>query len=245
MMNVGIVVGSDERNQLSLHPEFAEATLSVGGSPILLPKNYGGRRTQLERILRSLDALILVGGGDISCEYYKQKRRATLQDVDHVRDEVEIYAARWAVTNNLRVLGVCRGAQILAVATGGTLHQDLPAEGYDKHICDRVGAIEATLRHRITLQADTLVKQVFGDVEEVNSHHHQAISHPGSFLKATGWSDDGVIEAVEAENILGVQWHPELLLTNSQRPLSPFRWLLDSRDEVSTSASQCLQRSLS
>jgi putative glutamine amidotransferase len=247
MKTVGIIAGSDDRGQLSLHPGFAEAVLSAGGLPILLPKTYGGRSEQLEDILRIVDALILVGGGDISCDRYKETPVVTLQDVDPVRDGMEIYAAQWAVKNNVRVLGVCRGAQILAVATGGSLHQDLPAAGFHGHLCDYLGAVFAAMRHRLTIQEGTLAARVFEDVDEVNSHHHQAVSDPGPFLQATGWSDDGVIEVVEAGNVLGIQWHPELLFADDRRSLRPFAWLVgdEERVELSTSAGRHQRRTSS
>lgn len=232
MMTVGIIAGSDDQGQLSLHPGFAEAVLATGGLPVLLPKTYGSRRMELEEILQTIDALILVGGGDISSDCYKENPVVTLQDVDPVRDIMEIHAVQWAVKNNVRVLGVCRGAQILAVATGGSLHQDLPAAGYHSHRCERHGAMFAAVRHQVVLQEDTLAAKVFEGVNEVNSHHHQAVSEPGPLLQATGWSDDGVIEAMEAENVLAVQWHPELLFVDDRRALRPFAWVVGNKGDT-------------
>lgn len=233
MTTVGIVAGSDDRNQLALHPGFVEAVLATGGLPVLLPKTYGGRVAQLEEILQAVDALILVGGGDVNCDRYKEAPAVTLQEVDHVRDDMELYAAQWAVRNKVRVLGVCRGAQILAVATGGSLHQDLPAAGYHGHLSHLQGATFGAMRHRVLIRKGTLAEQVLEGVDEVNSHHHQAISDPGSLLQATGWSDDGVIEVVEAENALGIQWHPELLLLpDDRRPLRPFAWVVGNTEVV-------------
>ncbi len=226
MTTVGIIAGSDDRDQLSLHPGFAEAVLATGGLPVVLPKTYGDKVAQLEEILRSVDSLVLVGGGDISCDRYGETPVVTLEDVDPVRDDTEIYAARWAVENKIRVLGICRGAQILAVATGGSLHQDLPAAGYHMHRYDRHGAMFAAARHRVMIREDTLAARVFEGVGEVNSHHHQAVADPGPFLQATGWNDDGVIEVVEAENVLGVQWHLELLLAQDRNYLRPFEWVV-------------------
>lgn len=232
MTTVGIIAGSDDRDQLSLHPGFAEAVLATGGLPVLLPMTYGDRRAELEKVLQIIDALILVGGGDISCGCYKETPVVTHQDVDHVRDTMEIHAVQWAVRNNVRILGVCRGAQILAVATGGSLHQDLPAAGYHSHACDRRGAMFAAVQHQVIIQENTLAARVFEGVNEVNSHHHQAVLDPGSFLQATGWSDDGVIETMEAENVLAVQWHPELLFVDDRRALRPFAWVVGIEDDA-------------
>lgn len=237
MTIVGIITGSDERDQLSLHPGFAEAVLATGGLPVLLPKTYGGRRAALEEVLQTIDALILVGGGDICYDCYKETPVVTFQDVDPVRDAMEIYAVQWAVKNNVRVLGVCRGAQILAVATGGSLHQDLPAAGYHRHLCERHGAMFAAIRHPVVIQEDTLAARVFEGVDEVNSHHHQAVSDPGPLLQATAWSDDGVIEAVETKNVLGIQWHPELLFADDRRSLRPFAWVVGNKDDIELSTS--------
>ncbi len=233
MTTVGIVAGSDDRNQLALHPGFVEAVLAAGGLPVLLPKTYGGRIVQLEKILQAIDALILVGGGDIGCDCYGEAPTATLQEVDHVRDDMELYAARWAVRNNIRVLGVCRGAQIIAVATARIAPSRPTAAGYYGHLSHLQGAPFGAMRHQVQIRKGTLAAQVLEGVDEVNSHHHQAISDPGSLLQATGWGDDGVIEVVEAENALGIQWHPELLLLpDDRRPLKPFAWVVGNREMV-------------
>jgi putative glutamine amidotransferase len=111
----------------------------------------------------------------------------------------------------------------MAVAAGGTLHQDLPSAGYDGHwIRER----EYEPVHALTADAGTAASLALAGATKVNSIHHQAVLDAGD-LHPTAWSDDGVIEAIEGQDALGVQWHPERLLDSDARHLAPFQWLVD------------------
>jgi putative glutamine amidotransferase len=121
-----------------------------------------------------------------------------------------------------RVLGICRGMQIMAVASGGTLHQHLPTAGFEHH-WEESRQYEPV--HEVIADAGSKAAFALGGTVKVNSIHHQAVRKAGEGLHATAWSDDGVIEAVEGDELLGVQWHPERLLDSDGRHLAPFRWL--------------------
>jgi putative glutamine amidotransferase len=117
------------------------------------------------------------------------------------------------------------------VATGGTLFQDLAAEGLGGHLDVRHDRGYATLMHGVKSEVGSTADRVLDGLDAVNSHHHQAIGDVGDVLTATAWAEDGVIEAVEAPGMLGVQWHPEALIDTDERHLEPFRWLVDGNGE--------------
>lgn len=176
--------------------------------------------------LRGVGGLLLAGGGDVQPALYGAQPAATLDHLDPARDTVERRAYLWARARGLRVLGICRGAQLMAAVSGGSLIQDLAAAGYRSHMDMRHDRIYAGLLHGVKAEPTTLAETILDGVDEINSHHHQAIAAPGSGLTPSAWSEDGVIEAIEGPHQLGVQWHPENLFAADHRHLRPFRWLV-------------------
>ena len=230
MTVVAMVVGLTDQS-LSLHRSYAECVLAAGGVPVLVPAVNGQDEDRLERALGGADALLLAGGGDIQPHLYGATPLATLDHVDPVRDEIELRAVTWARNSGVRVLGICRGAQLLAVASGGALVQDLPAAGYELHVDVRHDRPYAGLQHAVKTEPGTVAERLLAGMEEVNSHHHQAVAEVGEGLVATAWSADGVIEAIEGPNVLGVQWHPESSAASDNRNLRPFQWLINGEAE--------------
>jgi putative glutamine amidotransferase len=173
-------------------------------------------------------SLVATGGGDIDPQHYGASELAppdVLMDVDPHRDIAEIVVVQYAIAQGKRVLGVCRGAQLLAIMGGGTLILDLKERGLDGH-WDEDRQYEPV--HGIQTEADSLAAHVLGSLDRVNSIHHQAIADPGQTLRATAWSADGVIEAVEGPGLFGVQWHPERLSGSDPRHLAPFAWAVQA-----------------
>jgi putative glutamine amidotransferase len=161
-------------------------------------------------LLDRLDGLILSGGADIMPEQYGARRHPATTGLRPERDAAELSLARAALRRNLPILGVCRGMQILAVATGGTLHQHVPdVVGTTDH-CPGRGFFG---KHEVRFAAGSRLHGLLGERETVPTHHHQAVADPGS-LTVTGWAEDGIVEAVEDPTrpfVLGVQWHPEAI----------------------------------
>ncbi len=223
---VGVVAG---RHQVQRHwgilpvqgirEPYPDLLASLGAVPVALPVV----RSQLlppAALLGAVDALVLAGGGDLDPASYGAAAHPSTGDVDRLRDETEIALARAAVGAGVPVLGVCRGLQILNVALGGGLHQDI---GMD-HILP--GG-----RHPVRTAPGSLTRRLAGARPDVTSIHHQAVAGLGRGLQATAWADDGVIEALELrvrERVaaLAVQWHPELEPGKVQQAL--FCWLVES-----------------
>lgn len=186
----------------------------AGAIPLGLPdlKDADGARAVLSRV----DGLVLAGGADLSPKSYGEEPLRPEWSGDAIRDAYELRLVEAARERGLPILGVCRGIQLLNVALGGRLYQDIVTqrEGAlvhrDWHEYDALG-------HAIRIEPDSWVSRVYGGATslQVNSVHHQGLRELAAPLRATAWAPDGVIEAVELEGggewIMGVQWHPEWL----------------------------------
>jgi putative glutamine amidotransferase len=154
---------------------------------------------------------------------YGEERTPLVGALDPARDATELQLTRWAIADGLPVLGLCRGAQVINVAAGGTLFQDIAAEipGAQPHdLYPTKGYPRTHLAHPVELVAGTRLRDAFGtDSAPVNSMHHQSVKRLGSGLVVSAVAPDGVVEAVEVADpnkfIVGVQWHPEVFERNA------------------------------
>ena len=230
-MRVGVLIGREPAHRYSVHRGYVDALWAAGATPVVLappcraPKSLADALPRFVDEALACDALCVTGGGDVDPALYgpAAEKGVTLKDVDEARDTAEMAVVRGAVEAGLPLLGVCRGVQLIAVALGGSLHQDLPQAGFADH-WEEERQHEAV--HAITAEYGSAAARVLAGAAEVNSIHHQAVRDAGPRLTATAWSPDGVIEAVEAPGVLGVQWHPERLWPTDGRHLAPFEWLV-------------------
>jgi putative glutamine amidotransferase len=213
--------------------DYRQSVLHVGGEVRVLAV-YDSPTASLE----GLDGLMLTGGGDVAPGKYGELPHPTVEEPEPGRDDFELALVLLARTQGLPILAICRGAQVLNVACGGTLVQDIPTQvpGALRHKLEVPPHQAFELAHEIWLDRDTvlsrLMRERLSDVDacEVNSRHHQAVGRlaPGLIVSAT--APDGVIEAIEdpaAGFCLGVQWHPEnFWRTGEFRPL--FEGLLEA-----------------
>ncbi len=205
---------------------YTEAVLAAGGAPRLLPRVCDDGIDQLDGV----DGLLLTGGGDVDPAHYGRQRSAATGGVDEGRDTWEIALVHQAVTAPRPILGICRGCQVLNVAFGGTLVQDLPAHTSLPHLVTE----RTCMVHRVSIEPGTQLYQVERRASiEVNSIHHQAVETVGRGLRCSAQAEDGTIEAVEHRHrpVLGVQWHPENLLRQPAH-VALFGWLVGQAAEV-------------
>jgi putative glutamine amidotransferase len=202
---------------------YVTAVKRAGAVPFVLPILEPG---DAETVVASLDALVLSGGGDVDPSLYGQIAVPEVDGLDAGRDAYELALLGAALTLGIPVLGICRGAQLINVARGGTLVQHLPGVTELSHReKDRV----AEAVHTVDVAPDSFLATVTGStVLGVNSLHHQAVDRVGAGLRVVGRAPDGVVEAIESagpERLLGVQWHPELLVEDAAH-VALFEWLV-------------------
>jgi putative glutamine amidotransferase len=214
-----------------LMPSYTEAVSKAGGIPLLIP--LGLDEEALLAILDRVDGVLLPGGGDVDPAAYNSPRHPTVSGVDPERDRTEIFVARTAVAQGKPLLAICRGLQVLNIALGGTLRQDIPSQiaGSLDHnaSADRP---RSTLAHTVDVKAGSLLARLLGKSHTwVNSYHHQSIHDLAPELTITARSGDGVIEGAEISDhpfAVGVQWHPENLVDDDSAMLALFRGLVEA-----------------
>jgi gamma-glutamyl-gamma-aminobutyrate hydrolase PuuD len=188
---------------------YVDAVSRAGGDPVIVPPVLLDDESASVRLSR-FDGLLLTGGGDIDPALYGQETRPEVAHVNPARDEFEIPLVRAAIDRALPTLCICRGAQVLNVALGGTLHQ---------HISDREELVAHRnddgsdgVLHEVRAQPGSRVMKAMG-VERARtfSHHHQALADVGTGLVPVAWAEDGLLEGVELDDgwVLGLQWHAE------------------------------------
>jgi putative glutamine amidotransferase len=206
---IGITTnGRDKENRFTLPAEYIDAVRRAGASTVLLAPGESGLDSWLEMI----DGLILTGGGDIEPTVYGGRHHETVYMVDPERDRSELELTRRVVALNLPILGICRGAQVINVALGGTLWEHLPDWVGDK--VPHRAPERKSIPHSIRVEADSGLAKILGTFEFSSaSWHHQAIREPAPGLEVVARAPDGVVEAVEKPDhswLYAVQWHPEL-----------------------------------
>ncbi|MGA9279629.1 gamma-glutamyl-gamma-aminobutyrate hydrolase family protein [Ilumatobacter sp.] len=194
--------------------DYARGVLDAGGIPVHLPLDLAPAA-----VIDRLDGIVLSGGADIAPARYGAEPHPSVTVVETERDDFEFDLLERAIDAEVPVLGICRGLQVLNVLRGGTLEQHVATHSrYD---------IEASeTAHEVSFAEGSQLADVYGAQLRVNSLHHQTVDRLGTDLVITATSDDGVVEGLElGEDIVAVQWHPEMLPTRATDPI--FRWLVE------------------
>ena len=233
------IIGISRCNRLDDYVKSVEASgavarvLDVSASP--------------RALVRELHGVLLTGGGDVDPVLYGAERHPSVEDAEPGRDEFEIDLARRAMEADLPILAICRGAQVLNVAAGGTLVQDIPS-ALDSPLRHSIDQPKDAIAHEIRVMPGSRLEHALGPAVDgaglcaVNSRHHQSVDRIGQGLVATAVAPDGVVEAVEAPAArfcVGVQWHPENFRAAGEfKPLfdafvESARRSLESRSELS------------
>ena len=217
-VSTSITVGGAGPERAYVNSTYLHAIQQAGGVPVLLPPQLSG--ASLSRLLRGLDGLLLTGGGDVDPALFGEAPHPKLYDVAPSRDTVETTSVRVALDRRLPILAICRGVQVLNVALGGSLYQDVGSDPGTslRHSQD---APRDEPSHKVLIEpASRLAKTLGADEIEVNSMHHQAVKQLGAGLRAVAWAPDQLVEGLELADasrfVLGVQWHPEELVAQSE-----------------------------
>lgn len=194
---------------------YIDSVVVGGGAPFLLP--LVDELAVLRALYERIDGLLLSGGHDVDPRQYGEEPIPELGTVDELRDRVELQLALWAAEEGKPILGICRGMQVLNVALGGSLYQDIPRQLSNEIVHDGSYACEdwAAMIHDLRLEPASQAAQLLGpDPFPINSLHHQALKTIAPQLQPVGWATDGVVEVIEGRNehfMMGVQCHPEAL----------------------------------
>lgn len=199
---------------------YVNAVIRAGGTPILIPITTDP--DVLVPVLRRIDGLILSGGGDINPLYWNEESIPQLGDVDPLRDQYDLTLARLAADRQLPILGICRGLQVLNIAFGGTLYQDIYAQRKKTTVKHSQSLPREHGSHYVFTEPDSMIRKLFGLRTLVNSFHHQAIKDVADGFVVTARSADGIIEAIESLHYprYGVQWHPEAMAAQDDEAMT-------------------------
>ncbi len=192
---------------------YVHAIEHAGGVPVLIP--LLGDLSGLNSLLPRLDGLLLSGGIDIQPQLYGEQPHPQLGEVDAHLDALELALARWALREHIPTLGICRGHQLINVALGGSLYQDVESQCADALRHPNWDRPRNTKVHSVEIEADSRLAEILGTCSiEANSLHHQSVKKAGRGISITGYAPDGIVEALEVSDhpfMLGVQCHPEEL----------------------------------
>lgn len=229
---IGITAGfNNSEGKHFLTDYYIQAIQSLGGIPLILPaldiKLVG-------RIYNLVDGLIFSGGSDVDPEYFNQPPLKGMGEITPNRDKFEIALAQKALAGHKPVLGICRGIQVLNIAAGGDIYQDL--EGVTKQEHDQK-APKWYPFHNIEIDPNSLLFKLIGKTRvKVNSFHHQSVSKIGRDFKKVAWTEDGLTEAIESieqdKIIIGVQWHPECSWDRYEYEKKLFQFLITKAEEL-------------
>lgn len=215
---IGVTLFRREKNKSNskygtINCNYVKAIVDAGGLPLLIP--IVNKPQDIKHYMGLIDGLLLSGGQDISPELYNEEAIEELGNIDPERDRWELNIFKAAYKKRLPVLGICRGMQLINVGLGGSLYQDIYSQ-YNDSLQHTSKKDETCAYHQILIENGSQLEEILCCLDSlyVNSYHHQALKSPGNNLKVVARSDEGIIEAIEAEDsdqrfLVGVQWHPE------------------------------------
>ncbi|MFX3675133.1 MAG: gamma-glutamyl-gamma-aminobutyrate hydrolase family protein [Paenisporosarcina sp.] len=214
---IGISSNLNER-VLSLSSDYVEAITKSGGVPIVIP-NYQEEEEAL-KIVQLIDGLLLTGGGDIDPTLFGEEPQSGLGSISPERDASEITLTQKMLNLNKPILGICRGSQVLNIANGGDMYQDIYTQTENKNLLQHTQhAPRSHGSHYVQVYEGTKLSEIIHlEKFKVNSFHHQAVREIPQDFQVSAISSDGMIEAIESKShhfVMGVQWHPESMKNDS------------------------------
>lgn len=199
-------------SKVTVNRPYTDAVLAAGLIPLVVPPMS---EEGAVAILDSVSGLVLTGGEDVDPAYFGAERHPATGPANDLRDRIELALAKEAAARRMPTLAICRGVQVLNVALGGTLVQDIPSE-VETAIQHDAKSERSTRVHAVDIDAGSRLAGILGARQiTTNSFHHQSVDRLGTGLSTVAKSEDGVVEAVECADrawwALGIQWHPEEL----------------------------------
>lgn len=204
--------------KFSLKLAYSEAIIKAGGIPFVIPINT--KKEYVEEVLEKIDGVLITGGDDVDPARYGEERTEKCGSISPVRDEFELTVAKLAYRKKIPTLGICRGVQVMNVAFGGTLYEDMPGHMQTLPRDEAVHAVALT----------GILNEICGESINVNSFHHQAVKDVSPDMTVCAMSDDGYVEGIylkDAEFYVGVQWHPEHMINNHIHAEKLFKAFID------------------
>ena len=213
-----------KKNSLAVGYDYVRAVTMAGGTPYLIASTDDPQ--ELATVVRMLDGLLMTGGPDVDPAYYGHERHPQLGEVNDERDVFELLLFKKAHELRMPIFGICRGLQMINVAMGGTLWQDIPSDFPQSELCHRQTDDSTTPAHDISIVPGTVSAKVLGlTATGVNSRHHQCIRDIAPELRITAWSPDSVPEMMEGyprHRILAIQSHPEIFTVHGDKVMPRF-----------------------
>lgn len=211
---IGVTAGVDESGRVSVSESYLRTIWSVGAAAVVLSPVTASHEIWYQS--QAIDALVLSGGGDVWPLLCGEEPQRGIGRVDKERDVWEIALCRLIERAGRPILGICRGMQVMNIALGGDVWQDIGARSV---LCHQQTSAHGTTWHTVRFRQGSRMESLFGSQTDVNSYHHQAVRNIADSLMITGTAPDGVAESIEGRDgwLVGVQFHPELL--SNMRPL--------------------------
>lgn len=210
---IGIIICGLENNKQYVTDAYIQAIKSAGGLPLVLPLVKS--KTVIQEYVSLCDGFLFCGGGDITPLLFGQEPANGIGKTDITLDLFQIRLMKVILEKEKPILAICRGMQVLNVACGGTIYQDLNLTDFETINHMQTSISRKDISHKVVFTPKTKIQKILGDFSYTNSFHHQAIDRIGNGLIISGTTGDEIVEAIEMPShsfVVGVQWHPESML---------------------------------
>jgi putative glutamine amidotransferase len=226
---IGVTLDQDDQ-KFFLNLDYVGSIIQAGGIPLLIP--FLSDPLMIQKMVDLCDGLLLSGGEDVDPMHYREEPSPYLGQIIPERDEIELKVFDLFLQQNKPILAICRGCQLMNVALGGDLYQDIPSQ-INSEVSHSQKAPRGYATHTIQVKKESLLFQIVGEEKiRVNSYHHQSAKKVCSPLVPSAFAADGVIEAIESTVhpfLLGVQWHPEgMSIVQDKHAMQLFSAFVDS-----------------
>ncbi|MDI3534785.1 MAG: putative glutamine amidotransferase [Thermosediminibacterales bacterium] len=227
---IGITCGHDwDKNMIYINENYCRAVEAAGGSPVLIPPLDD--EVLIDRMFDIADGILIAGGPDVDPVFFGEEPRPQNGKISPIRDKTELRLAYKAVSENKPIFGICRGMQVLNIACGGSIYQDIFSQIKNVDVLKHTqNAPDWYGTHTVKINKNSRLFKILGVHElRVNSFHHQAVKTLAKGFAANAYSSDGIIEGIEKTGdgfAVGVQWHPEEMWEKEPRFLNLFEALV-------------------